>query len=133
MMKANVVQEAIEELQSRKQAKQEQVRKIENEIHSIEEQIERMKLHPEQEIMLKEIMKHLKEEPDYLKSGKTLWTALNHLERGYGVGVHQKIKTLFEVSLMTEPELRRRRGIGEEMVEEIKLLLNSYGLSLKQQ
>lgn len=127
-----IVQEAIEKLQLKKQEKEQKIREMEEEIREIEERIELIKLQPERALILKDIMNQLKENPNYSESGnRTLWTALNYLNRGYGMEANDKVKTLYEISNMTEEELKHRRGIGDKMVEQIKILLQAYGLSLK--
>lgn len=128
MMETNlIVQQAIERLESQKHEKQ-------REIQVIDEQIEIIKVHPEYCITLKDIMEQLKKDPDYLVSGKkSLWTALHYLTKGYGIDFgNNQIKTLFDISQMTEKELNQRRGIGIKMVEQVKDLLREYGLSLKE-
>ena len=76
-------------------------------------------------------MAELLADPEYANKENKKWVlyqALKNLTVSYGYRC--KYQTLFEVSMATEDELLRRCGFGIGQLNQVKLLLEKYGLSL---
>lgn len=112
-------------------SRQEEIAKREKEICYLKEQIRQLNENPEMCITLEEIMAELLADPEYANKENKKWVlyqALKNLTVSYGYRC--KYQTLFEVSMATEDELLRRCGFGIGQLNQVKLLLEKYGLSL---
>ena len=112
-------------------SRQEEIAKREKEICYLKERIRQMEEHPEMCITLEEIMAEIMADPEYANKENKKWVlykALKNLTVAYGYRC--KYQTLFEVSMATEDELLRRCGFGIGQLNQVKLLLEKYGLSL---
>lgn len=111
--------------------REEEIKKREKEIEWLKNQVRQLKEHPEMCITLTEIMSRLEANPEYSNKANKMWLlyeGLKNLTREWGR--LRKYETLFEVSMATEDELIRRSGFGKGQLNQVKLLLEKFGLSL---